>query len=169
VWIDFWIAAVVGSAEDAWPPRRVTRPNARVRMAVLIVALLGARLLVGGSDAAPAGGLRQLAVVTLEGEDRVAFVDLARGLVLRRLAVASGPHNLDATGDGRVVAVTSPPSGRVTILDGRRLRVLRVVSGFRARTTSRSRPTVARPTSSRRRGGHWPCSTRGRGAGCSGC
>ena len=126
----FWIAAVVGSAEDAWPPRRVKRPDARVRMAALIVALLGAPLLVGSSEAAPAGGMRRLAAVTLEGADRVAFVDLARGRVLRRLAVASGPHNLDATGNGRVVAVTSPPSGRVTILDGRRLRVLRVVSGF---------------------------------------
>ena len=98
--------------------------------ALIVVALLGALLLVGSSQAASAGGMRRLAVVTLEGEDRVAFVDLARGRVQRRLAVASGPHNLDATGDGRVVAVTSPPSGRVTILDGRRLRVLRVVSGF---------------------------------------
>ncbi|RDI73912.1 hypothetical protein Gocc_2476 [Gaiella occulta] len=96
--------------------------------ALILVAL--ALLAAGGSAAAPASGLRQLAVVTLEGEDRVAFVDLARGRVLRRLAVAPGPHNLDATGDGRIVALTSPPSGRVTILDGRRLRVLRVVSGF---------------------------------------
>jgi DNA-binding beta-propeller fold protein YncE len=99
-------------------------------MAALIVALLGALLLVGSSEATTAGGMRQLAVVSLEGADQVAFVDLARGRVLRRLAVALGPHNLDATGDGRIVAVTSPPSGRLTILDGRRLRVLRVVSGL---------------------------------------
>ncbi len=98
----------------------------------MVVALLGALLLVGGGDAAPAGGLRRVVVVSLERADQVAFADLARGRVLRRVAVAAGPHNLDATGDGRVVAVTSPPSGRVTILDGRRLRVLRVVSGLRS-------------------------------------
>lgn len=96
--------------------------------AVIVVAL--ALLAASGGAAAPAGGLRRLVVVSLEGEGRLAFVDLARGRVLRRLAVAPGPHNLDATGDGRIVAVTSPPSGRVTIVDGRRLRVLRVVSGF---------------------------------------
>lgn len=98
----------------------------------MIVALLGALLLVASGDAATAGGLRQVVVVSLERADQVAFVDLARGRVLRRVAVAFGPHNLDASSDGRVVAVTSPPSGRVTILDGRRLRVLRVVSGLRS-------------------------------------
>ncbi len=98
--------------------------------ALIVVAL--ALIAAGGSAAAPAGGLRRLAVVSLERADQVVFVDLARGRVLRRLAVAPGPHNLDATGDGRIVAVTSPPSGRVTILDGRRLRVLRVISGFRS-------------------------------------
>lgn len=96
--------------------------------ALIVVALV--LLAAGGSAAAPAGGLRRLAVVSLEGEGRVAFVDLAGGRVLRRLAVAPGPHNLDATGDGRIVAVTSQPSGRVTILDGRRLRVLRVIPGL---------------------------------------
>jgi hypothetical protein len=101
-------------------------------MAVMIVALLGALLLVAGGDTAPAGGLRHVVVVSLERADQVAFVDLARGRLLRRVAVAFGPHSLDATGDGRVVAVTSPPSGRVTILEGRLLRVRRVLSGFRS-------------------------------------
>lgn len=85
-------------------------------------------LLAGAGSAAPAE--RSLAYVAVEGDARVAVVDVARGRVLARVPVPAGPHNLTATGDGRIVAVTSPPAGRVTILDGRRFRVLRTIGGF---------------------------------------
>lgn len=83
----------------------------------------------GGSAAAPQ---RTLAYVAVEGDDRVAVVDVGRGRVLARIPVPAGPHNLTASGDGRVVVVTSPPAGRIAVIDGRRFRVLRTVGGFRS-------------------------------------
>lgn len=96
----------------------------------LIFAALALLLLAGAGGAAPAQ--RSLAYVAAEGDDRVVVVDVARGRVLARIPVPVGPHNLTATGDGRIVAVTSPPAGRVTIVDGRSFRVLRTIGGFRS-------------------------------------
>jgi DNA-binding beta-propeller fold protein YncE len=95
-------------------------------MIVAAVALAAA----GGGSAATAP--RTLAYVALEGEGRVAVVDVGRGRMLARIPVPAGPHNLTASGDGRVVVVTSPPAGRITIIDGRRFGVLRTIGGFRS-------------------------------------
>jgi DNA-binding beta-propeller fold protein YncE len=95
----------------------------------LILAVIALSAAAGGSAAAPQ---RTLAYVALEGESRVAVVDVGRGRVVARIPVPAGPHNLAATRDGRIVAVTSQPSGLVTIIDGRRLRVLRTVGGFQS-------------------------------------
>lgn len=95
----------------------------------LILAAVALAAAGGGSAATPQ---RTLAYVALEGDSRVAVVDVGRGTVLARIPVPAGPHNLTASGDGRIVVVTSPPAGRITIIDGRRFRVLRVVGGFRS-------------------------------------
>lgn len=96
-----------------------------------LAAALAVLLLPGGAAAAPdAGTLR--AYVSLESAAAVAVVDVNARTVVRRIPVAAGPHNVDATGDGRVVVVTSPPSGRLTVLDGGALRALRTVGGLRS-------------------------------------
>lgn len=94
------------------------------------LSLFAVVLTVAGS--ARAAAPRTLAYVALEGDARVAFVDVARGRVLARIPVPAGPHNLAATDDGRIVVVTSPPAGRITIIDGRRFRTLRTIGGFRS-------------------------------------
>jgi DNA-binding beta-propeller fold protein YncE len=95
----------------------------------LILAAVALTAVGGGSAAGPA---RTLAYVAVEGDGVVAVVDVGRGRVLARIPVSAGPHNLTATGDGRIVVVTSPPAGRIAIVDGRRFRVLRTVGGFRS-------------------------------------
>jgi DNA-binding beta-propeller fold protein YncE len=95
----------------------------------MIAAAVALAAAGGGSAATPQ---RTLAYVALEREGRVAVVDVGRGRVVARVAVPAGPHNLTASGDGRVVVVTSPPAGRITIIDGRRFRVLRTIGGFRS-------------------------------------
>ena len=69
---------------------------------------------------------RPLAFVSAEDEDRLVVVDLRARRVLRRIRVADGPHNVAASADGRRVLVTSPPAGRVTLVSGRTLRVVKV-------------------------------------------
>lgn len=99
---------------------------------VLPLALLALAVAHAGS-AAPAqraGSLR--AFVSVEGGGALAVVDVASRRVVRRIPVAARPHNVDVTGDGRVVVVTSPPAGTVTVVDGRRLRVLRAIRGLRS-------------------------------------
>lgn len=59
------------------------------------------------------------AFVALEGEARLAILDGPPWRVLDTVALPAGPHNVAADPAGRHVAVSSPPSGRVTILDGR--------------------------------------------------
>ena len=91
-----------------------------------VVALV---LLPGATSAAPSAG-RERAYVSAEDEDLLVAVDLESSRVVARVRVPNGPHNVDATSDGRVVAVTSPPAGKVTVLDGRTLRVRRTFGGF---------------------------------------
>ena len=95
----------------------------------LILAAVALTAVGGGSAATPQ---RTLAYVAVEGEGRVAVVDVGRGRVLARIPVPAGPHNLTAAGDGRIVVVTNQPAGRITIIDGRRFRVLRTIGGFRS-------------------------------------
>jgi DNA-binding beta-propeller fold protein YncE len=68
------------------------------------------------------------ALVTDEIQNRLLVVDLSSRRIVRRVAVASDPENV-AVGNGIVVVVSSH-SGRVTLLDRRSLRVLRILSGF---------------------------------------
>ena len=68
------------------------------------------------------------ALVTAETENRLVVVDLPSGHIAARIAVAADPENV-AVGHG-VVVVVSPRSAKVTLLDRRTLRVVRVIGGF---------------------------------------
>lgn len=65
-----------------------------------------------------AAGTGSRLLVALERANRVAILtSTPRWRVLRRVRVPAGPHNLTASRALGVAAVTSPPAGRVTILD----------------------------------------------------
>ena len=57
--------------------------------------------------------------MALERQAEVAVLDGGGGSwrVVRRKRVPPGPHNLASSGDGLRIAVSSPPAGRVTLLD----------------------------------------------------
>ncbi|MHB8470339.1 MAG: YncE family protein [Gaiellaceae bacterium] len=69
-----------------------------------------------------------LAFVTADTESHVAVVDLAHGTVVRRIETLPSPFSVERVAGTAVVAHTV--SGRVTVLDGRRLAVKHVVAGF---------------------------------------
>jgi hypothetical protein len=75
-----------------------------------------------------AGAVRGFVSVT--GENRLVVVDVQKREVVSRIRVAAGPHDVDATFDGRRVVVTHPGAGRVTVVDGQTPAVLRVISGL---------------------------------------
>jgi hypothetical protein len=70
-------------------------------------------------------GRRYQAVVALEEADSVAILAGPPWRRVKRISVARGPHNVDASPRGDVIAVTSPPADVVTMLrrDGRLARV----------------------------------------------
>ncbi len=57
-------------------------------------------------------------------------VMLDSGQVTARIRVPDGPHNVTVTGDGRYILVTSPPAGRVTLIDAFAHRVVKIFGGF---------------------------------------
>ena len=72
-----------------------------------------------------------LALVTADTEGHVAVVSLAGGRVRRRIATLDGPRSIQR-GAGGAVVVGHSAAGAVTLLDGRTLRVRRVLRGFAA-------------------------------------
>lgn len=105
-----------------------------MRYAVALIAL--ALTLVPPSATATdrtARGGDWIAFVAAEDDDALVVVDLGSGGVRTRLDVPDGPHNVAATPATvrtPYVLVTSPPAGRVTLVDPRGLRVLKVFGGF---------------------------------------
>jgi DNA-binding beta-propeller fold protein YncE len=92
---------------------------------VAVIALL---LVLGASAPHSAGrptGGNAVAFVAAEAQDRLVAVQLSPRRILKRFAVADGPHNV-ATSQ-RFVLVTSPPAGRITVVDAFRLRVVRTL------------------------------------------
>jgi len=70
-----------------------------------------------------------LALVTADLDARVSAVALLSGKVVRHLATLAGPRSIESVvGTDAVVAHTS--EGAVSLIDGRRLRVRRVLRGF---------------------------------------
>jgi sugar lactone lactonase YvrE len=81
-----------------------------------------ALILAGGLVAAPeapAGGTL-VAVVADEAAGRLVAVQPITGEELWSTNISAGPHNVAATRDGRLVLVTSPPAGALTIVRLRR-------------------------------------------------
>jgi YVTN family beta-propeller protein len=95
---------------------------------LLSAAVLAALVAVPGAGLAKEGGGRDVAFVSAEDEDSVVAVEVRSGRVLRRLHVPNGPHNVaSARSPADLVLVTSPPAGRVTLIDARRMKVARVL------------------------------------------
>ena len=82
------------------------------------------RAFAGGADGAPT------VLLTADLESHVAALDIATGRIRRRIRTLPGPRSIESAFlSWAVVAHTS--SGRLSIFDGRSLRVQRVVEGFR--------------------------------------
>lgn len=94
-----------------------------------IVAALALGLGTGGASAGTDGGAEE-AYVAVQAEGLVVAVLLDAGKVTARIRVPRGPRNVTVTGDGRFILVTSPPAGKVTMIDAFTHRVVKVFGGF---------------------------------------
>lgn len=94
---------------------------------LLVVAALGAS---EGETRKSKGEWR--AFVAAENDDQLVAVRVSgrSGTILRRIRVANGPHNVAAAARRGDVLVTSPPAGRLTLVDARTLRIIKVFGGF---------------------------------------
>jgi YVTN family beta-propeller protein len=99
--------------------------NAPVRRVLLLAALL----LVPGTHAAPLGGSER-AFVAAEAENRIVAIDLDSSRVVARMRVPNGPHNVAVSPSRRLIVVTSPPAGAVTLVDALSARVVKSLRGF---------------------------------------
>jgi DNA-binding beta-propeller fold protein YncE len=103
-------------------------------LAAAAPSVLGGRLGVPWSRAALSAPARAatrapLALVTADTEAHVAVVSLARGRVIRRIATVDDPRSIQSGPGGRAV-VGHAATGAISLLDGDRLRVRRVLRGF---------------------------------------
>lgn len=96
---------------------------------------LAAVLALAGVLAVPAAhaGGTLVALVTDERANQLIAVQPVTGQALWYTSISSGPHNVAATRDGRLVLVTSPPAGALTIIRLQRpsFRVFTVVALLR--------------------------------------
>ena len=101
-------------------------------MKAAAVVFAAAALVAGGGASARVAGGSELAFVAAEDDGRLVALHLedAPG-VAARLRVPRGPHNVAVSRDGRWVLVTSPPAGRVSLVDAHAVRVVDVFAGFR--------------------------------------
>ncbi|HET7048338.1 MAG TPA: hypothetical protein VFI54_08740 [Solirubrobacteraceae bacterium] len=81
-----------------------------------------------GSEAL--GRVHPVALVTAETDNQLVVVDLNRGRVLKRIAVAAGPQYVAP--ERGVSAVVSTGAGALTLLEGDPLRVAKVLRDFDA-------------------------------------
>ena len=94
-----------------------------------VLALAALLAVVPAAAAHPAAGT-ELVLVAAEDDDRLVALLPETGRVVARLRVPDGPHNVAVARDLRTVAVTSPPAGRLTLVDAFRPRVVAVLAGF---------------------------------------
>lgn len=99
-----------------------------MRRAAAAAAAL-ALLATGGAQARPAGGV-EWAYVAVRGADGVVAVDLEAGRVVARVRVARAPGDVAASRDGRLVLVSSPAGGAVSLLAASSARVVHVFRGL---------------------------------------
>ena len=90
--------------------------------------LLAAALLAPSSQARSVSGGRPVALVTAESMDELLAVSLPGGRILKRLHMPADPENVE-TGEGTAVVV-STRGAAVTLVDVRRLRVVKILRGF---------------------------------------
>ncbi len=96
-----------------------------MKRALLLLAVLA----VPASHAARLGG-EPVALVTAETQNQLVAVDLPSGRIIRRLAMPTDPENVVA--DATYAVVVSARAGAVTLVGTRRLRVLKILRGFRS-------------------------------------
>ena len=96
----------------------------------LIVALLLALVLGAGGAGARTGGGAEEAYVAVTGEDVVVSVMLDTGEVTSRIAVPRGPREVAIGSQRRFLLVSSPPAGKVTLIDSFQHRVVEMFGGF---------------------------------------
>jgi hypothetical protein len=101
-----------------------------VKRALLLVAVLA---LPAGSHAAAKGG-QPVALVTAETQNALLVVELPSGRIVRSMPMPADPENVvvdPGFGLGPPTAVVvSARAGAVTLVDGRTLRVVKVLRGF---------------------------------------
>ena len=101
-----------------------------MKRAFVLLAILA---VPAASHAGSLGG-SPVALVTAETQNRLVAVELPTGRILRRLAMPADPENVEVDpgfGLGPATAVVvSARAGAVTLVDGRRLRVVKVLRGF---------------------------------------
>jgi hypothetical protein len=95
----------------------------------LIAMLLALALGAGGASARTEGGAEE-AYVAVTGENVVVSVMLDAGEVTSRIAVPRGPRDVAIGSQGRFLLVSSPPAGKVTLIDSFRHRVVKTFGGF---------------------------------------
>jgi DNA-binding beta-propeller fold protein YncE len=99
------------------------------RREFLGLGLAAAPVLIGRPPGRPRP--EPLALVTADTEAHVAVVSLARRRVIQRLRTVDGPRSVERAGGGRAVVAHSD-AGAVSLVEGRPLRVRRVLGGFGA-------------------------------------
>jgi DNA-binding beta-propeller fold protein YncE len=70
------------------------------------------------------------ALVTDEQQNRLLVVNLPSGRVVRSVPVPADPEDIATSGNGGVVIIVSSRAGKVTILDGDTLQVIKTFGGF---------------------------------------
>ncbi|HMI22656.1 MAG TPA: hypothetical protein VK496_07040 [Gaiellaceae bacterium] len=93
-----------------------------------LLILVGAALLAPATQARVEGGGTPVALVTAETMNELLAVSLPDGRVLKRLRMPADPENVEAS--DRTAVVVSTRGAAVTLVDLRRLRVVKVLRGF---------------------------------------
>jgi DNA-binding beta-propeller fold protein YncE len=103
---------------------------ARALRSFLGAAIVLAALCSSSAGARTSGG-QPVALVTAEQQNQLLAVTLPQGRVVRRVLLPDDPENVIAgPRSTATVAVLSSKAGAVSLLDGRTLRIHRVVRGF---------------------------------------
>lgn len=125
---------------DVRDPRRRRQRIATMgidRREFLGLGLSAAPVLFGGLPVRSAAG--PLALVTADTESHVAVVSLIRRRVVQRLGTVEGPRSIQS-GPGGLAVVGHTDAGAISLLEGRPVRVRRVLHGFGTPRYSAIRP-----------------------------
>ena len=93
-----------------------------------VVGALSLPVVLRLSPQALAGGT-PIALVTADTQARVAAVELATGKILRSISTLPGPRSIESV-SSTIGVVSHTAHGTVSLIDGRTLRVRRVLRGF---------------------------------------